>query len=506
MPRAAAWAQKGLNTPAAVVPNTPVNINSVAATTSIRQPRRGGASRQPRNVMNVGSSAAQDSRSNQAKPPPERKPNLASTSRPSTPVVEPSIASHTDLKGLRPKELLTSVQLSTSPAPSATTTSDHSGFQEHTSSTPVRPDSTDSTSSNSHLTSSIPMSASLMVPPGLSAPPGISSPSRPPRADTASPQTPLLALQSSYQMSTAARALLDDVKARRESSLFVSSGFSPFPDFDRTLQTLTDEGGGGFSFNLDPKLANEAEFAEPLPDFDVAPSIPFHGSYIEAFPALRSGIGFIQSPTSGYSPNINLPIYDPATPRTGSRHSFEKQHAKGTSYMGLFNPFSEPGVESVSTSSSLSRLSYPPGDEERKVSRFGFAQGRKASTVASPPPLSNPLSHAREHQSFYHPTEAVHHGAGYQWATEYHEHHVSNSHVTSAQVQHAQAQTMFTHPQTRLPSDGELSEAQLRSFIQSSQARLNDSEKLADPNGIFPPSCQCLFLLNVSVERCVLRF
>ena len=320
----------------------------------------------------------------------------------------------------------------------------------------------------------------MIVPPGLSAPPGIPSLSRPPRAETASPQTPLLASQSSYQMSTAARALLDDVKARRESVLPASSGFSPFPDLDRTLQTLTDE-GGGFSFNLDTKLADKAGFSESLPDFDLASSVPFRGSYIEAFPALRSGFGFIQS-TPGQTHDINPPIYDPAKLRTGSG-SFEKQSARGPNYIGLFNPFSDSGVESVSTS-SLSRLPYPSGDEERKVSRFGFAQGRRGSTVASPSLLSNPLSQAGEHQSFYHPTEDVHHGAGYSWPTEYHEHHISNSHVTSAQVQHAQAQTVFT----RLLPGGGLSEAQLRSFIQSSQAQLNDAENLGGPNGVFSSS------------------
>ena len=469
-------------------------MNSAAATTSVRQSRRGGAPRQPRNVS---LSAVQDSRT---KAHPERKHTLISASRPSTPVIEPSTIPHTDSKSLRPKDLLASVQPS-SPAPSATA-SDRSGFQERTS-TPARPDSTDSTNSNSHLTSSIPASTSLMVPPGLSAPPGISSVSRPPRAETASPQTPLLALQSSYQMSTAARALLDDVKARRESTLPASSGISPFPDFDRTLQTLTDEGGGGFSFNLDPKLADEAEFAEPLPDFDLASSVPFYGSYIEAFPALRSGSGFIQ-PTYGYPHNINLPIYDPSTLRTSSGHSSEKRSARGSGYMGLFNPFSEPGVESVSASSSLSRLPCPP-DEERKVSRFGFAQGRKASTVASHPLLTNILGHTSEHQSFYHSMEDVHHGAGYQWPVDYHDHHVSNSHVTSAQVQHPQVQAMFTHSQNRLPLGGELSEAQLRSFIQSSQARLNDSENLNGINGIFPSNLlvQCFFWMFLDFNQCI---
>ena len=480
-------------------------MNSTAMTTSIRQPRRGGVPRQSRNVMNASSSVVQDSRSSQTKAPSERKHTLASTSRPSTPVVELSTAPHTDLKSLRPKESLASAQLSTSPAPSAATASDRSGFQEHTSSTPVRPDSTDSTSSNLHPTSSMSTSTSLMVPPGLSAPPGISSLSRPPRAETASPQTPLLASQSSYQMSTAARALLDDVKARRESTLPTSSGFSPFPDFDRTLQTLADEGSGGFSFNLDPKLADEAEFAEPLPDFDIASSVPFHGSYMEAFPALRSGFGFMQSSMSGYPHNLNRPIYDPGTLPAGSRHSFEKQSARGTSYMGLFDPFSEPGVESVSTSSSLSRSSYPSGDEERKVSRFGFAQGRKASTLALPPLLSsNLLSHTSERQSFYHPTEDVHHGTGYPWHTDYREHHLSNSHVSSAEVQHAQAQTMFTHAQNHnhLPSGGELSEAQLRSFIQSSQARLNDSENLGGLNGKISSHLSVLYFLDFRRMLC----
>ena len=459
-------------------------MNSGTTSTSTRQSRRGGTPRQPRNASSL---AVQDSRFSQTKAHAERKHTLVPTSRPSTPVMEPSTAPHDDLKGLRPKELLASVQPSTSPTLSATA-SDRSGFQERTLSTPTRPDSVESTSSNLHLTSSLSTSTSLMVPPGLSAPPGISSLSRPPRAETASPQTPLLASQSSYQMSMAARALLDDVKARRESTLPASSGFSPFPDFDRTLQTLTDEGGGGFSFNLDPKLADEAEFSEPLPDFDLASAVPFHGSYIEAFPALRSGFGFIQ-PSSGYVHSTNLPIYDPATLRTGSGRSFEKQSAGGTSYTGLFNPFSEP--PSVSTSASLP---YLPGDEERKVSRFGFAQGRKAATVASHPLLSNPLSHASQNQSFHHPTD-VHHDAGYRWSTDYHEHHLSNSHATSAQVQHAQAQAMFTHAQN-LPLGRELSEAQLRSFIQSSQARLNDSENLGGGiNGLYTSNLSVHYLL-----------
>ncbi|KAG9102786.1 transcriptional repressor general negative regulator of transcription subunit 4 [Ceratobasidium sp. 370] len=52
-----------------------------------------------------------------------------------------------------------------------------------------------------------------------------------------------------YQMSGAAKALLDDVRARRESAPPVSAQQSPFPDFDRTLSNLS-AGGFSFSFNM----------------------------------------------------------------------------------------------------------------------------------------------------------------------------------------------------------------------------------------------------------------
>lgn len=73
-------------------------------------------------------------------------------------------------------------------------------------------------------------------------------------------------------MSNAARALLEDVKSRREYHLDNTVPLSPFPDLDDTLRTLTDTNNeyGGFSFNLDPKLANlddaDVEALE-LPDF-----------------------------------------------------------------------------------------------------------------------------------------------------------------------------------------------------------------------------------------------
>lgn len=319
----------------------------------------------------------------------------------------------------------------------------------------------------------------LPVPPGLpmpSAPPGISTPSRPSRAETASPQTPLLASQSSYQMSTAARALLDDVKARRESTVAVTSFLSPFPDFDRTLQALSGEDGGGFSFNLDPKLADEADPGS----LEFEPPMPFHGTYMDAFPSLRAGSPYM-SPSLNFAQASNYPIYDPP----GLRSVPREKPVRGSSYLGSFNPFSDQATEDVSssTSSPLQRSSqYSPVEEERKVSRFGFARGRQSSTAASSP-MHNimPLHYSNDHQPLFYPPsdEAVH-----PWPPGLHDPHgMSNSHQGSPLPHRAQVQTqqqqMFSHqhqsPLPTLDNNLDMTEAQLRNFILSSQDRENNA-------------------------------
>lgn len=272
-------------------------------------------------------------------------------------------------------------------------------------------------------------------------------------------------------MSTAARALLDDVKARRESALPISSGLSPFPDFDRTLQTLSGEDGGGFSFNLDPKLADEVDSAENLPDFDMTSTIPFRGSYLDAFPALRSGSPYAHPPSLGYTQSVAHPIYDPSAARPAPGSLLEKQTVRGTSYLGSFNPFSEPSVDNVTSSPSPSlRSSYSPIDEERKVSRFGFARGRQSSTATSSPLHSMaPLNYSNDLQPLYHsPDDLVN-----LWPPGLHDIRVPSP--LSGSPLRAQAQPIFAPHQGHLQllSSGDLSEAQLRSFIQSSQEREN---------------------------------
>lgn len=327
------------------------------------------------------------------------------------------------------------------------------------------------------------------VPPGLFAPPGIPSPSRPPRFETASPQTPLLASQSSYQMSTAARALLDDVKARRESVFPTAMGLSPFPDFDRTLQTLSGGDGGGFSFNLDPKLAGgDADNLPPLPDFEVEANVPFRGSYIDAFPALRtpsaSASPFVAPPGLPYPHHPNRSIYDPLAVRLSPAAGLDKPVSGGSSYNGSFNPFADGSEEpSVPSPSPLRRPQHSPLDDDssRKVSRFGFARGRQGSTAASSPlHLSSPLSNNSADLQYHPPNEGLPQTpAQIQWSNHAQQDYAytqAGSATVSPLIQHA-TQTAYPqqqHPRFQ-PFGSSVTEAQLRDLIQSSRDRAHTS-------------------------------
>jgi CCR4-NOT transcription complex subunit 4 len=368
------------------------------------------------------------------------------------------------VKVLKQKEAQ-SPQLPQSPASSIAVESDLGSQDASPLSPALRPQSTDS----------IPAVPPGITPPGLSGPPGLPALSRP-HLDTQN----LHAAQSSYQMSTAAQALLDDVKARREAPL-PSAYVSPFPDFDRTLQTLSgDDGGfGGFSFNLDPKLAGEDADASTLPDFDAEATMPFHGTFTDAFPALRPpaqhgspSSPFMSPPGISYPRSASRAIYDPLTSRP-----IERQSTGGSNYTGSFNPFAEVNEESVS-SSPPRKAQYSPLDEERKVSRFGFARGRQGSTAASSPlHVSSPLSNNGDsHTSFYNSNEVSAPPQSSQWPTlnrqQEYGYSQPGSLLNSPLAQHAQAQTAFSQQPSRFQSfDSGVSEAQLRELIQSSRER-----------------------------------
>ncbi|KAJ7090331.1 hypothetical protein B0H15DRAFT_838159 [Mycena belliarum] len=482
LPKAAAWG-KGPTVPVPVL----VSTSQPPSASSSRPTRRGaGGSRQGRNGPVVSSTSTAEPRTPNTR---DRKgtnakgPSQTPSSRPSTPsstLLSPRPSTPADNKGQRTrKEARTAPQPSPSPAPSVAADSDvGSNPPDAAPASPARPRSTDSVVSSAP---SVPPGLPA-VPPGLSGPPGIAGPSRPPRVGTASPQTPLLASQSSYQMSTAARALLDDVKQRRELAPAIPV-VPPFPDFDRTLEVLNgQDGGGGFSFNLDPKLAGSDSDAnvELLPDFETEAKTPFHGTYMDAFPALRASASpssspFITPPGLPYAHNPSRSIYDPLSIRPPIT-TIERQSTGGSSYLGSFNPFADTGEDPPISNPGRSQYSPLDDDPSRRVSRFGFARGRQGSTATSSPiHVPSPLaSSATEGHSFYNSSETAAPQSAppppmAPWGSYY---PLNGSATSSPLVPHAQAQPVYHQQQSRFqPFESGVSEAQLRDFIQNSRER-----------------------------------
>ncbi|KAI0303535.1 hypothetical protein B0F90DRAFT_1667392 [Multifurca ochricompacta] len=461
LPRSASWAKPSHDRPLSTTPlNNYTNTASVpAAATTVRSARRGEKATRPRPVTPATPEIpealppfwkAKDAKGSSAKPS-----SIASTSRPSTPA---------NSKVAKQKP-------TSPPAPVPP--------RSPTSSVTVE---SDSGSGSQDATSLSPAPSTPAIPPGLPAvPPGLPPPST--RAPPAAP---------SYQMSSQVQALLNDVKARRESA-FSSIGTSPFPDFDRTLQNLAELDGkfGGFSFNLDPNIA-EAEMEDGHPTLPEVAGSPFLGSFLDAFPALRT----LSHPPGLNFPHSQRPIYDAHSSPVPS------QASPTLSYTGSFNPFGE----NESDTAPAMRRPTLVGEDSRKMSRFGFArnarQNGNLSSTSSPLISSTPLS----------PSESIGHGQQHlfgqssaelaspfsQWSSYQHHPHPLHSHNVSAAssplVPQAQAQVQ-TQVYQHLPSTSRfqpfdqtlgVSEAALREFIQNSREqhqRMNAARNpaLVDP-------------------------
>lgn len=285
---------------------------------------------------------------------------------------------------------------------------------------------------------------------------------------------------------------MEDLRARRDANT-TTVVQSPFPDFDRMLQSLgSDTEFGGFSFNLDPKLAGDVQDdAFNLPDFTADANTPFNGGFFDAFPGLRPNG---QAASSPLMPPPGIPIgpqgqragYDPLT----GKGTVERQ-STGSSYTGSFNPFAGDASEEAPA------RKYSPIDEERKVSRFGFARGRQGSAssslhTSSPLVTAESLSQLPPHHNV-----AEYHGhASMQWSfpARHHDfatHYQSNSVMSSPLAQHMQAaQPQYNQPQMPMNRfqqayDNGVSEQQLRELIMSSRERANVSRN--GPMGRAPP-------------------
>ncbi|KAJ3541141.1 hypothetical protein NM688_g6126 [Phlebia brevispora] len=471
LPRAASWAAKGHNNVA-----TTALLNSTNASQtpplSTRPPRRPGPTPSSR-TQRAGSGTT--SSSTVAVSGRERKatkaPSLASSSRPATPASGSTTNVPTSTKAPKQKDVAASIADSSRPSTPAGVGSDTASAAHELPSTPPvesAPLSPEPVAASPAIPPGLPA-----LPPGLSAPPGLPPPPRVPLSTESSPQIPLQTSQGPYQISTQAQALVEDVKARREATAF-SSGPSPFPDFDRMLSLLTAS-DNGFSFNLDPKLAGEEDEQDDtlgLPDFGADPNIPFNGSFIDAFPRLRQA----------GPPGLGLPPQLDQSPFGSVRSPALDRPSTASSYTGSFNPFAPDPAEEARQYANL--------DEERKVSRFGFArrQGSASASLASPLHAAASLSQSESSsQAAYYSSPEVISPTGHaspQWGyasrNPNHEYlHQSHSSLSSPLAQYAQAQPQYVSQQQQQQqqprfqpfNDNLISEAQLREFINSSRDR-----------------------------------
>lgn len=479
LPRSAAWAQKTTTSQS----NTTISHHGSSSSVPRQAPRRGTVPRQPRGIVSHPHPTASETRPANARVLPERKPakpsSQASSSRPTTPAggaPSPRTPAAVEVKPSSRKEDVTSPppRASSPPRPVAGLSESNTPEDISPIASITQPPAPESAPPSILSTPIVPPGLPA-VPPGLAAPSGVPPSSRPARVSTASPQTPLLASQSSYQMSSAARALLDDVKARRESVLTMNMGLSPFPDFDRTLQTLSGGDSGGFSFNLDPNLAasGEGEVDPSLTNFEGDANVPFHGTFVDAFPALRT-TGSTGHPPFSHPPGLPYPhnptrsIYDPFSVRSGTG-SLERQQA---SYAGSFNPFADTADESAAQHTRTHPASMDD-DPSRKMSRFVFARGRQGSMATpSPSHVASPLSSvSNDGHSFHGSSDGPTTITGQpQWVNQEYINSQSASTTGSPLLQ----QALVNSPQQSAifhPFDSGVSEAQLRDLIQSSRVR-----------------------------------
>ncbi|KAL5490542.1 NOT4 [Sanghuangporus weigelae] len=377
LPRSAGWGAR------------PLAATSVANATSGRGSRRGQRSTKP-SVQSENrtqpTTAARQSVQTERKQP-AKPPSQASSSRPSTPGILP--------------------QRPTTPASAVPNSRQQKQRKESqvpvpprspTSSIAVESDvgSLEAASASPSLSASrvaTPPVATSEAPPGLSgAPPGLSSPphdiSGPGQTQASSPLVHE-ASTSSYQISSQAQALLDDVVNRRES-LPPSTSLSPFPDLDRTLQSLAggDGDSGGFNFSLDPKLAvDDEQFDDPLLDLDIDQSLASSGHFnpFSTGQLLNEASTFNPPPEFAFGIPPSRGVYE------GYRTAGLDKTTPGSSgYMGSFNPFG--GASESAPQSNAQRPSpIPDDDATRRVSRFGFARERQGSAGFLNSGRSSPL-------------------------------------------------------------------------------------------------------------------
>ncbi|EJD46065.1 hypothetical protein AURDEDRAFT_164723 [Auricularia subglabra TFB-10046 SS5] len=285
---------------------------------------------------------------------------------------------------------------------------------------------TSSIAQESETSSSVPE-----VPPALPAPPPAAP--QPPHQQQQPPQDAASAQQQQargqYQLSTQAQALVDDVRARRESAQTngaTAAVQSPFPDFDRLLSTLGEEIVG---FSLDQKLAGRMGA-----DVDLERELASGGGFDPFSIQPQQKGGFFAPPGLSSPPGLAQPDQYSSLDSTPSKPS----------YTGSFNPFAADLAESPKRSAD---------EGYRSVSRFNFARRPAGSATSSPymgigslagsvvgdsDGRSSRLSSLQQMQS---PVVEQQHGSLPPWAQQHQNQTLAQHHHQQHQQQHHYQQT-----------------------------------------------------------------
>lgn len=213
-----------------------------------------------------------------------------------------------------------------------------------------------------------------------------------------------------------------------------------------------------------------------FPGLDAEASMPFQGSFLEAFPGLGNPasptVGFAPPPGLNYTHNSTRSIYDAAVTRPPPQPSVT------SGYIGSFNPFD--------SKEELQRQ-YSPFDDDstRKVSRFGFARGKHNSAATSPmPPAASLQNDMITHTTYFDsPDPSATNSVSSHWnlsRRQTGDYLSPQSRSVSNSPAIRQAQVVSPFPQQQLsqfqPFDNDISEAQLRDFINSSRDRASTSQ------------------------------
>ncbi|PWN52517.1 hypothetical protein IE53DRAFT_373515 [Violaceomyces palustris] len=237
-------------------------------------------------------------------------------------------------------------------------------------------------------------------PPGLPSPGKAATPPSDADKDVSSSATNLT---STYQPSSSAQALLDDMRQRREAEPEQPQP-SPFPDFDDALSSFKD---GEFSFNF--PLANEGRGGSNDSSEVSGP----RGGVADVFSAFQNFSPFGAPPgflTAAHPGLTTAGTPPPGIMRTPNRSATASPSPFSGSYSGSFDPFAPGAGETIREDSSSSRaavsnaapfaaieqmrrtLSEERGSSDdgqdvsdalKKASRFGFAKRKESDSFGT---------------------------------------------------------------------------------------------------------------------------